>query len=78
MFDRFFVQTFPLFFFLLGPEENDENPKSRTPENEIRRRRFGMHCDKEEEEEEEEKEDKDKEDKEDDDARIVSVVLVFQ
>ena len=54
MFDRFFVQTFPLFFLFIGPEENNKTLNQEQPENEIRRRHFGMHYDKEEEEEEEE------------------------
>jgi hypothetical protein len=69
VFDRFLCKLFTKLF----PSFLAKNPKLRAPENEIRRRHFGTHYDKEEEEEE----DKDREDKEDDDA-IVSIILVFQ
>ena len=45
MFDRFFVQTFPLFFFF-GPKKMQQTLNQEQPENEIRRRHFGMHYDK--------------------------------
>ena len=74
MFDRFFVQTFPLFFLLLARRITQQTLNQEQPENEIRRRHFGMHYDKDTKKK---KKSKDREDKEDDDA-IVIVILVFQ